>query len=250
MIFKTFRFFGALRFILLVVVTFVFSVLAGLFLWARYFNWNTDYYLMYLWGRICTSTYGIKRVRLNHLAKQEVGIYVAPHSSFWDILILGSELKGFFVSKAEVVKWPIVGFGAKFVRTVFIDREKGVSALRSISRSAEKIFSTGNSLIMFPEGTRSFEHMRPFKGGAFHIAMMTGKPIIPVMVYYNPRESAVPRIKGNFILDLLKQSVKSWRIVVTVETLPPIKTKDFKNAEELKTHVFYVMEQKYHQSHN
>ncbi len=248
--FKIFRFFGALRFIWLVAVTFIFSMLAGSFLWTRYLNWNTDYYLMYLWGRVCTSTYGIKRIRLNHSTKQEVGIYVAPHSSFWDILILGSELKGFFVSKAEVVKWPIVGLGAKFVRTVFIDREKGVSALRAISRSAEKIFSTGNSLIMFPEGTRSFEHMRPLKGGAFHIAMMTGKPIIPVMIYYNPREAAVPRIKGNFVFELLKQSVKSWRIVATIEVLAPVKSTDFKNAEELKTHVFDIMEKHYRQSRN
>ena len=242
---RIFSFLGILRFILLFACTLFFSVLAGLFIWTRYLNWNIDYYLMYSWGRVCTFIYGIKRVHLDHSKKRTVGIYVAPHSSFWDIIILGSELRGFFVSKAEVLKWPVIGLGAKFVRTVFIDREKGVSALRSISRSAEKIFATGNSLIMFPEGTRSFEHMKHFKGGAFHISTMTGKPIIPVMLQYEPRVSVVPRIKGNFIVELFKQSIGSWRVKAKLKILAPIDPSQFKNADELKAHVFNVMDEEY-----
>ncbi len=235
---------GILRFFLLSLTTLFFSVMAGLFFWTRYLGWNIDYYLMYSWGRTSTFIYGIRRVRLVR-PKKTVGIYVAPHSSFWDIIILGSELRGFFVSKAEVVKWPVIGLGAKFVRTVFIDREKGVSALRAISRSAEKIFSTGNSLIMFPEGTRSFEHMRHFKGGAFHISYMTGKPVIPVMLQYEPRESVVPRVKGNFVIELFKQSMSSWRVKAKIKVLPQIDPSQFKNADELKDHVFKVMDEEY-----
>lgn len=242
------RLIGIIRFVLLFAVTLFFSLLAGLFVWTRYLGWNVDYYLMYSWGRVSTFVYGIKRVRLKTSNKKIVGIYVAPHSSFWDIIILGSELKGFFVSKAEVLKWPIIGLGAKFVRTVFIDREKGVSAIRAISRSAEKIFATGNSLIMFPEGTRSFEHIRPFKGGAFHISFITGKPMIPVMLQYEPRESVVPKIKGNFIIELYKQAIGSWNVKAKIKVLSPIYPQDFKNVEELKAYVFKIMDQEYHKS--
>lgn len=239
------RIFGFIRFIFLFLCTLFFSVLAGLCFWTRYLAWNVDYYLMYLWGRTCTVIYGIKRVRSGIKKKMSVGIYVAPHSSFWDIIILGSELRGFFVSKAEVLKWPVIGLGAKFVRTVFIDREKGVSALRSISRSAEKIFVTGNSLIMFPEGTRSYEHMRNFKGGAFHISFITKKPIIPVMLKYTPRESVVPKVKGNFIVELIKQSINSWRVMAEIRVLQAIDPKNFNNADELKDHVLKIMHKEY-----
>jgi len=201
---------------------------------------------MNAWGRSCTFIYGIKRKRTNCFKdKNFVGVYVAPHSSFWDIIILGSELRGFFVSKAEVVKWPIIGLGAKFVRTVFIDREKGISALKSMELASQRIFDSGNSLIVFPEGTRSYEHMQALKAGPFYISFTTGKPIRPVLITYHPRESVVPRKKGNFIKELLTQSMNMQRTTVKVDVLDSIKPQDFKSTDELKKHVFTIMDDKY-----
>ncbi|MEI6079553.1 MAG: lysophospholipid acyltransferase family protein [bacterium] len=235
-----------IRFFILCLNTLLFTILALLFFWSRYTSLNIDYYLMNAWGYTSTFIYGIKR-ESNRKAhdKKFVGIYVAPHSSFWDILILGSELKGFFVSKAEVLKWPIIGLGAKFVRTVFIDREKGVSALKSMERSAQRIFNSGNSLIVFPEGTRSYEHMQHLKSGPFHVSCVTGKPISPVIITYHPRESVVPRIKGNFIKELFRQSMTAHKTVARVQVLPPIQPQDFGSVEELKKHVHLVMDEYY-----
>lgn len=201
---------------------------------------------MKTWGLSSTLIYGIKRKRIFNADDEAfVGVYVAPHSSFWDIIILGSELKGFFVSKAEVLKWPVIGLGARFVRTVFIDREKGVSALRSMERSAERTFANDNSLIVFPEGTRSYEHMQNLKSGPFHVSFSTGKPIKPVIITYHPRENVVPRIKGNFIKELFKQSMSIKNTFVTIRTLPRIEPKTFKSVDELKKHVFQVMDDNY-----
>jgi len=223
--------------------------MAFLFSWTKYTflnRLNIDYYLMRLWGRSLTFIYGIKRVRNYKSAKDgKPGVYVAPHSSFWDIIVLGSELNGFFVSKAEVLKWPVIGLGAKFVRTVFIDRDKGVSALKSMERSAEKIFKNGNSLIVFPEGTRSYDHMQNLKSGPFHVAMQTGCPIKPVIIKYEPRESIVPRIKGNFIKELFTQAQKVRNTKVIIERLPDIDPEGFKSASELKDHVYNVMNAKW-----
>jgi 1-acyl-sn-glycerol-3-phosphate acyltransferase len=163
--------FYSIRFFLLFLSTLFFTLMAFLFFWTRYTflnRLNIDYYLMRTWGRSLTFIYGIKRERNYNSGKDgKPGVYVAPHSSFWDIIVLGSELNGFFVSKAEVLKWPVIGLGAKFVRTVFIDRDKGVSALKSMERSAQKTFKSGNSLIVFPEGTRSYDHMQHLKSGPF-----------------------------------------------------------------------------------
>jgi 1-acyl-sn-glycerol-3-phosphate acyltransferase len=235
-----------IRFFLLILNTFFFTILALLFSWSKYTSLNIDYYLMYAWGKSSTFIYGIKRERTKLPDDRKfVGVYVAPHSSFWDILILASELKGFFVSKAEVLKWPIVGLGAKFIRTVFIDREKGVSALRSMERSSARIFSTGNSLIVFPEGTRSYDHMQHLKSGPFHVSFATGKPIKPVIITYHPRESVVPRVKGNFIKELMLQAMTVRNTVVRIQTLHSIKPQDFKSVDELKKHVHAVMDESY-----
>ncbi len=241
-----------IRFLLLFLSTLFFTIMAFLFFWTRYTflnRLNIDYYLMRTWGRSLTFIYGIKRERnYNSLKDGRPGVYVAPHSSFWDIIVLGSELDGFFVSKAEVLKWPVIGLGAKFVRTVFIDRDKGVSALKSIERAAERTFKTGNSLIMFPEGTRSYDHMQGLKSGPFHVAMQTGCPVKPVIIKYEPRESIVPRIKGNFIKELFTQSQKVRNTKVVIKRLADVDPKGFSSVDELKKHVHDLMNKGYIQA--
>lgn len=195
------------------------------------------------WCKSLIYIYGMKVVKKGRVkGTGKPGVYIAPHSSFWDIIILGSELNGFFVSKAEVLKWPVIGLGAKFVRTVFIDREKGVSAIKAMQRSAEKIFATGNSLIVFPEGTRSYEHMKPLKSGPFHIAMQTKCAVKPVIIKYEPRDLIVPKKKGNFIKELFVQSLKSGRVKVTLDFLPELDPNDYKSIQDIKSSVHELMD--------
>jgi 1-acyl-sn-glycerol-3-phosphate acyltransferase len=91
--------FYSIRFLLLFLSTLFFTVMAFLFFWTRYTflnRLNIDYYLMRTWGRSLTFIYGIKRERNYDSVKDgKPGVYVAPHSSFWDIIVLGSELNGF-----------------------------------------------------------------------------------------------------------------------------------------------------------
>jgi 1-acyl-sn-glycerol-3-phosphate acyltransferase len=48
----------------------------------------------------------------------------------------------------------------------------------------EKAIGEGNSIMMFPEGTRSSTgEMRPFKPGAFELALKTGTPILPIVIH-------------------------------------------------------------------
>ena len=244
-----------IRFLLLSVVTLFFTLLAFLFFWTRYTflrSLNIDYYLMRAWGNTLTFIYGIRReIFISENADaNSVGIYVAPHSSFWDIIILGSELKGFFVSKREVVKWPVIGLGAKFVRTVFIDREKGVSALKTLERAGTKTFNSGNSLIMFPEGTRSYDHMQNMKPGPFHVAITTGKPIKPVIIKYTPKENIVPKRKGNFVKELFNQSVTAPGTIATIEMLEDVYPMGYNSVDELKAHVHKVMDECYNSNNS
>ena len=49
--------------------------------------------------------------------------------------------------------------------------------------ACEKTIGQGNSIMMFPEGTRSpTGEMRPFKPGAFELALKTRTPILPIVI--------------------------------------------------------------------
>lgn len=77
--------------------------------------------------------------------------FVANHISTADFLPLGSKLKGNFVGKGEVLKWPVVAQIAKALKFMGLRRSSeynGQSRAKII-----KNFNKGHNTIMFPEGT-------------------------------------------------------------------------------------------------
>ncbi|OBY27243.1 lysophospholipid acyltransferase family protein [Leisingera sp. JC1] len=79
------------------------------------------------------------------------GAVVANHSSWLDIFALNARKRIYFVSKAEVAKWPGIGWLARATGTVFIERNP------KKAREQAELFETrllaGHKLLFFPEGT-------------------------------------------------------------------------------------------------
>lgn len=84
---------------------------------------------------------------------REPGAVVANHSSWLDIFALNARKRIYFVSKAEVAKWPVVGWLARATGTVFIERNP------RRAREQTELFThrllAGHKLLFFPEGTSS-----------------------------------------------------------------------------------------------
>ena len=80
-------------------------------------------------------------------------VYVSNHSSWMDIVVLGAQLRGCFVSKRDVAGWPVVGTVARLGRTVFVSRNRSATASEKVDMMAR--LRGGDDLILFPEGTSS-----------------------------------------------------------------------------------------------
>ncbi len=109
---------------------------------------------------------------------------VANHASLIDILVLFGLWRPFkWVSKAENFRVPFIGWGMTLNGYVPLVRGDRVSVLAMLARCRE-LLEAGSAVMMFPEGTRSTDgQLRPFKDGAFELAVEQGVPLIPIAVH-------------------------------------------------------------------
>jgi 1-acyl-sn-glycerol-3-phosphate acyltransferase len=207
-------------------------VLAALMMPLRLIGIGLDYYIMLAWADITLWIYQIKIVRMGERSRKPA-IIVTNHISYWDILTIASTYKAFFVSKASVKNWPLIGWGARMVRTVFIVREKTSSAVDVLNREALKLINQNQSVVMFAEGTTSIKPCLPFKNGAFHMSINTGKPIKPIAVYYSRMDLIRWIDDESFVPHLFKMSAAPKSNCYIYE-FPLMDPKDYGSVHEMK----------------
>nr|WP_270730911.1 1-acyl-sn-glycerol-3-phosphate acyltransferase [Shimia sp. Alg240-R146] len=94
------------------------------------------------------------------------GAVVSNHSSWLDIFTLNARKNLYFVSKAEVAKWPGIGWLARATGTVFINRDRREAAAQK--KVFEDRLLAGHKLLFFPEGTSTDgQRVLPFKSTLF-----------------------------------------------------------------------------------
>ncbi|UFN51297.1 1-acyl-sn-glycerol-3-phosphate acyltransferase [Roseomonas sp. OT10] len=110
-------------------------------------------------------------------------LYLANHSSWLDILVLGGTLEACFVAKAEVGRWPMIGIVAKLGRTVFVSRARGRTGSEAVEMRER--LEAGDSLILFPEGTSSDgTRVLPFRSSFLAVANAAAM-VQPISVGYD-----------------------------------------------------------------
>jgi 1-acyl-sn-glycerol-3-phosphate acyltransferase len=111
-------------------------------------------------------------------------VFASNHRSYLDTAALfayaGPNIG--LVAKKELLKIPVMGQGMGFVNIIAIDRSNPERAVSSMEK-ARHVIKKGYSFGVFVEGTRALPgELLPFKKGAFHLALQTGAPIIPVAI--------------------------------------------------------------------
>lgn len=156
-----------------------------LFLWI--INRRIWLYPVALWGaktwlQACGAK--IKVVGLENLAEGQQYVFASNHRSYLDTATLfyyaGKRIG--LVAKKELLKAPVLGQGMGFVNIIAIDRTNPERARQSMEK-ARSVMANGYSFGVFVEGTRAMPgELLPFKKGAFHLALQTDAPIIPVAI--------------------------------------------------------------------
>jgi 1-acyl-sn-glycerol-3-phosphate acyltransferase len=121
---------------------------------------------------------------LENAGKGEPRIFASNHVSWFDVPALAGSLPRYkFVAKAELFKVPIFGKAMRAAGMVEIQRENRKAAFGAYEVAADRI-KAGNSVVVFPEGTRGLAYpLRPFKKGPFVLAIAAGVPIVPIIVH-------------------------------------------------------------------
>jgi 1-acyl-sn-glycerol-3-phosphate acyltransferase len=175
--------------------------------WASLYTWLNPLWPVTVRGR-------------EHIERGATYVMVANHLSLLDILVLFRLFRHFtWVSKRENFRVPVVGWNMTL--NAYIPLKRGDrESVAAMLATAEADLRDGISVMIFPEGTRSRDgRLKPFKAGAFELAVATGLPVLPIVV--GGTGDALPA--RGFVL--------RGRHPITLTVLPPIPSQGLDAAE-------------------
>ena len=119
---------------------------------------------------------------LENIDKNKTYIIVSNHLSYLDIPTLFRilPLNIHFIAKHQLRKAPFIGWYMRATGMIFINRENGRAAAKSLDDAAILI-KNGKTVLIFPEGTVSEDKkIKRFKKGGFSLALKSGIDILPL----------------------------------------------------------------------
>jgi 1-acyl-sn-glycerol-3-phosphate acyltransferase len=167
---------------------------------------------------IRADRHGLARIPDGHC------IVVANHASYMDGVILQAFLppRFSFVIKGEMRKVPVVHFLLRRIGSRFVERFVSSGSARD-ARRLLKAAASGESLVVFPEGTFHVEPgLHRFRTGAFAAAAKGSLPVVPLAI--NGSREILPARR------LLPRRAR-----LRIEVLPPIRPGEpcFGNSRQL-----------------
>ncbi|MBR5688570.1 MAG: 1-acyl-sn-glycerol-3-phosphate acyltransferase [Prevotella sp.] len=153
------------------------------------------YYPPKIWGWVILKLFllPVKTEGKAHLEKNQSYVFVANHQGAFDIFLVYAYLGCNFrwMMKYQLMKIPFVGIACKASKQIMIDK-RGPKRIRESYEKAKQIMKGGISIVVFPEGSRTFTgHMGKFRRGAFLLADELQLPIVPLTIngsfYVMPR---------------------------------------------------------------
>jgi len=152
-------------------------------------------------------------------------LLASNHISWMDIHAINAFAPIRFVAKSDVEGWPVFGWMAKQLGTVFIKRDNARHG-KHIAGEVAKVLET-QSVCIFPEGTSTIgEGVMPFKPNLFESAVIAGVPVYSLAISYKSlvtgERSEVAAFVGDMgLLESMALILKDRKLVVELAFLPP-----------------------------
>ncbi len=166
-----------------------------------------------------------------HFREGENYIVVCNHNSMMDVPVSSPGIPGpnKTIAKIEMARIPV--FGMIYKRgSVLVDRKSDQSRKDSFNEM-KRVLETGMHMCIYPEGTRNKtdKPLKEFHDGAFRLAVQTGKPILPAIIF-NTR-----------IVLPFDKSFYFWPHPIAMHFLDPVYVKKDDDPVALKEKIFRIM---------
>jgi 1-acyl-sn-glycerol-3-phosphate acyltransferase len=144
------------------------------------------YWPAHIWSRVTCRLFLMKVEVTGHenIDKNQSYVFVANHQGAYDIWSIYGYLNHNFkwLMKKSLEKIIIVGWACKKSGHIFVD-DSSIAGIKETISESEQMLKHGMSLVIFPEGSRSWNgKMKDFKRGAFMLAAEFKLPVVPVTI--------------------------------------------------------------------
>ncbi|MFM8333582.1 MAG: lysophospholipid acyltransferase family protein [Candidatus Methylumidiphilus sp.] len=163
------------------------------------------------------------RLSIDGQPDPDARLWVSNHVSWLDIIALGSLLPCQFVAKEDVAAWPVIGYLAQGIGTLFVRRGDAGQT----SATAELMvwqLRQGKRLLLFPEGTTTTgEKVLRFHGKLFQPAQRAAVVVQAVALRYTGEAAqTAPFIGEDEFLPHLLKLLKAERLDLSVTFCPAL----------------------------
>ncbi|QXD15863.1 1-acyl-sn-glycerol-3-phosphate acyltransferase [Rhodocaloribacter litoris] len=135
--------------------------------------------------RVFCCILGVRVTVRGTLPRHHAVLAVSNHLGLLDPWILASQMPLAFVAKAEMARWPVVGWICRTVGIIFVERERRM-ATKAFVEQVQSRLREGVRVLVFPEGTttRGDAVLLPFKTGGFEaVAGMEEAVVLPLYLH-------------------------------------------------------------------
>ena len=197
------------------------------------------------WARMACFTLGIHYRIVGDRNVPPGAMIISNHIGSPDIILLAACFEVFFVSKAEIGSWPVVGWTARMGRTIFVDRTRRHQVAAMIQGIQERL-RDGFSVAWFPEGGATLgDTIEPFKPSAFEAAVRENKPVVPVLIrFHDDNQPSIACWRGMNFAEHILRILKYPRLEATVTVLPPVPAGE--SRQELARKCFEQLYREFH----
>lgn len=151
------------------------------YLLGRLASWRAG--VQQLWSRGVCRILGV-RVRVEGPPPRGAFLLVANHLSYLDVVVLGARMPCAFIAKSEIARWPVIGFLARSMGTLFVERENR-RRLGALNERLATRLASGEALVLFPEGTSTDgKGVLPFRAALLEPAAALGLPVRYAALHY------------------------------------------------------------------